>query len=116
MATQTHIHRKKNSTSKAASDGPNGIWLPLLDSVGTGKRLAEKSLLVLGEFVFMISLDSRNKLTVSEVETQHRNESSWTYLQKKVHKGGETSNERSASRHQLRIDLRSDIRTRTFLM
>jgi dynein light intermediate chain 1 len=51
-------HRTSNFPSRTHHDRPNSrdtekeeIWKPMLDNISSGKRLPEKSLLVLGETV-----------------------------------------------------------------
>ena len=48
MTSQARRHQKTGSAAKGSEDDTKGIWSSLLDSVATGKRLAEKNLLILG--------------------------------------------------------------------
>lgn len=50
MALQVRRHHQKTSSNvKGANENSTGVWSSLLDSVATGKRLAEKNLLILGK-------------------------------------------------------------------
>lgn len=48
VQTPMRDRRWRTAATKPAKDDSKGIWSSMLDSVATGKKLAEKTLVVLG--------------------------------------------------------------------
>ena len=52
--------RTSHTHVKRSEDGKEGLWSSLLDSVASGKKLAEKNMVILGSFCNVLDLGSKD--------------------------------------------------------